>query len=57
MTAQEKPAAQLQSLAIGPTADEIEKAKNKPAAQPGMMPPGISAMPPMPMPTPGRVQK
>jgi hypothetical protein len=57
MTAQEKSATQLQSLAIGPTADEIEKAKNKPAAQPGMMPPGISAMPPMAMPTPGRVQK
>jgi Tfp pilus assembly PilM family ATPase len=57
MTAQEKSATQLQSLAIGPTADEIEKAKNKPAAQPGMMPPGLSAMPPMAVPTPGRVQK
>jgi hypothetical protein len=57
ISAQEKNATQLQSLAIGPTADEIEKAKNKPAAQPGMMPPGLSAIPPMAMPTPGRVQK
>jgi hypothetical protein len=46
ITAQENPAVQLQSLAIGPTAEEIEKAKSKPAAQPGMMPSGISAMPP-----------
>lgn len=54
MTAQEKSATQLQSLAIGPTAEEIERAKNKPAAQPGMMPPDISAMPPMAMPSPRR---
>jgi hypothetical protein len=50
ISAQEKPAAQLQSLAIGPTAEEIEKAKNKPAAQPGMMPPGFSPASPMAMP-------
>jgi hypothetical protein len=54
MTAQEKSATQLQSLAIGPTAEEIEKAKNKPTAASGMMPPDISAMPPMVMPSPRR---
>jgi hypothetical protein len=53
ITAQWKPANALQALSIGPTAEEIEKAKNKkdtstggmpPGFPPGMMPPG--AMPP-----------
>jgi hypothetical protein len=49
ITAQWKPANVLQSLAIGPTPEEIEKAKNKkdsspagmPAGFPGGMPPGM----------------
>ncbi len=56
MTALWKPAIELKALAIGPTADEIEKAKNRkdqPGAMPGGMPPGmmpagisLGAMPP-----------
>jgi hypothetical protein len=45
ISAQEKPAAQLQSLAVGPTADEIAKV-GKPAS-PGAMPPGIPSATPM----------
>ncbi|HLP77699.1 MAG TPA: hypothetical protein VK327_12365, partial [Candidatus Paceibacterota bacterium] len=57
MTAQWKPAGALQALAIGPTAEEIEKAKAKKDSPPGGMPPGFSPgmMPPpgaMPMGTP-----
>ena len=55
LTARWKPAADRQSLAIGPTAEELEKAKNRPkdtpgGAFPGMemgMPPGMPMMPPM----------
>jgi hypothetical protein len=42
LTAQWKPASALQTLAIGPTAEEIEKAKNKKESSPGGMPPGFS---------------
>ena len=45
ITAQEKTAVQLQSLPIGPTAEEIEKSKNKKEAQPDVMPSGVSAGP------------
>jgi hypothetical protein len=44
ISAQEKPAAQLQSLSVGPTADEI--AKNGKTTQPGALPPGVSPAPP-----------
>ncbi len=52
MTAQWKPVSALQSLAIGPTAEEIEKAKNKKDSPPGGMPPGFppGMMPPGGMP-------
>jgi Tfp pilus assembly PilM family ATPase len=56
ITAQWKPANDRQSLAIGPTAEEIEKAKNRPKdAPPGAFPPmdmgppgGMPMMPVMP---------
>jgi hypothetical protein len=47
ITAQWKPANDRQSLSIGPTAEEIEKAKNRPKDPP----PG--AFPPMDMGSPG----
>ncbi len=56
ISAQWKPANVLQTLKIGPTAEEIEKAKNKkdvpPMGMPGGLPPGFSggAMPPGAMP-------
>ena len=56
ITAQWKPANDRQSLSIGPTAEEIEKAKNRPKdAPPGAFPPmnmgmpgGMPMMPAMP---------
>jgi hypothetical protein len=50
MSAQEKPAVQLQSLAIGPTAEEIAKVKNGTEAPAGAMPPGLPPAPPVAMP-------
>ena len=44
-----KPAAERAQLAIGPTADEIEKAKNKVRDTPGGAPPGMGFPPGMPM--------
>jgi hypothetical protein len=66
ITAQWKPANDRQSLSIGPTAEELEKAKNRPKdAPPGAFPPmdmgapgGMPMMPPMsgggPMPGRGK---
>jgi hypothetical protein len=44
-----KPAAERAQLAIGPTADEIEKAKTKVRDTPGGAPPGMDFPPGMPM--------
>jgi len=57
ISGQWKPAGQLQSLAIGPTAEEIEKAKTATAAPAGPMPPGFPPAPPMAMPSPGKESK
>jgi hypothetical protein len=57
ISGQWKPAGQLQSLAIGPTAEEIEKAKTATAAPAGPMPPGFPPAPPMAMPSPGKGSK
>jgi hypothetical protein len=46
ISAQEKPAAQLQSLAIGPTADEIAKMKNEKGAPSGASPSSPASAPP-----------
>jgi small nuclear ribonucleoprotein B and B' len=52
ITALWKPANVLQSLAIGPTAEEIEKARNKKDSPPGGMPMGFpGGMPPGMMPS------
>jgi hypothetical protein len=50
ISAQEKPAAQLQSLAIGPTAEEIAKVKNEKESPSEAMSPGLSSAPPAAMP-------
>jgi hypothetical protein len=44
-----KPSAERAQLAIGPTAEEIEKAKNKVRDTPGGGPPGMDFFPGMPM--------
>ncbi len=54
MSAQEKPDAQLQSLAIGPTAEEIAKVNNRSEAPAGAMSPGLSPAPPAAMPPAGK---
>ncbi|PWU09415.1 MAG: hypothetical protein C5B50_27460 [Verrucomicrobia bacterium] len=50
MTAQWKPLAARQNLAVGPSAEEIEKAKTRVRNQPGAMPGMPMGMPPMMMP-------
>lgn len=62
ISAQWKPAAERASLAIGPTAEEIEKAKTRPKQAPGgafpAMGPGFPGGPPAPVgPIPGMPEK
>jgi hypothetical protein len=54
MSAQWKPPGELQSLAIGPTADEIEKTKAGKGPPSGAAPPGFPSAPPPGMPLPGK---
>jgi type IV pilus assembly protein PilM len=53
MTAQWKPLSARAALAIGPTAEEIEKAKNRPKDAPGAQFPGMGPGFPPGMPMPG----